>query len=124
MYDVATQTVSRLSGELSSAFVEAAEANSFGDEDKKDTKAAASSLVETRVLYDGANRNSVPSDVEFEDSASDFVESKVPIIDPIQGDLESEASEHLESFVDVSGMPVDIEDDLTASGSSDSVRGV
>lgn len=31
MYDVATQTVSKLSGELSSAFVEAAEANNAGD---------------------------------------------------------------------------------------------
>lgn len=85
MYDLATQTVSKLNGELSSAFVNAAEANSV-----KDTKASASEIVETRVPYE------------------------VPIIDP-QGDLETEASEHLESFVDVSGIPVD--DDLTTSES-------
>ncbi|XP_044264684.1 extensin-like isoform X2 [Tribolium madens] len=74
MYDLATQTVSKLNGELSSAFVNAAEANSV-----KDTKASASEIVETRVPYD----------------------------------LETEASEHVASFVDVSGTPLD--DDLTAS---------
>ncbi|XP_064211606.1 bromodomain-containing protein 4 isoform X2 [Tribolium castaneum] len=88
MYDLATQTVSKLNGELSSAFVNAAEANSL-----KDTKASASEIVETRV----------------------------PVIDP-QSDLETEASENLESFVDVSGIPVD--DDLTASETRHSKTGV
>lgn len=32
MYDVATQTVSKLSGELSSAFVEAAESNAYDEQ--------------------------------------------------------------------------------------------
>lgn len=44
MYDIATKTVSKLSGELSSAFVEAAEANSSDD-----VTAAASSVIESRV---------------------------------------------------------------------------
>ena len=82
MYDIATQTVSKLDGELSSAFVDAAEANSSDP----DTKTSASSIVETRV----------------------------PVPDP-DDDLEAHGSENLESFVDVSGIPVG--DDLTASES-------
>ncbi|RZC32445.1 mediator of RNA polymerase II transcription subunit 26 [Asbolus verrucosus] len=88
MYDVATRSVSKLNGELSSAFVEAAEANS------SDTKASASEIVETRVPYD-----------------------RVPVIDP-ESDLETEASDHLERFVDVSEVAVE-DDDPTAGALSD-----
>ncbi|CAH1981316.1 unnamed protein product [Acanthoscelides obtectus] len=48
MYDVTTQTVSKLSGELSSAFVEAAEANSAPPEGGQ---IAASSMIETKVPF-------------------------------------------------------------------------
>lgn len=58
MYDVSTQTVSKLSGELSSAFVEAAEANS-----NDDTSASASSTVENKVPY-RSNRISRSDDLE------------------------------------------------------------
>lgn len=43
MYDVTTQTVSKLSGELSSAFVEAAESNTEEDENPKDQVPSTSS---------------------------------------------------------------------------------
>lgn len=46
MYDVATKTVSKLSGELSSAFVEAAEANS-----NDETAASETTIIESRVPY-------------------------------------------------------------------------
>ncbi|KAJ8935160.1 hypothetical protein NQ314_012979 [Rhamnusium bicolor] len=83
MYDVATQTVSKLSGELSSAFVEAAEANSE-DNPEEGTRSAASNIV--------------------------------PIIDPMQEeDMETDASEQLESFVDTSGLRVSSQGDLTVS---------
>lgn len=42
MYDIATKSVSKLSGELSSAFVEAAEANS-------DDETASLDKVETKI---------------------------------------------------------------------------
>ncbi|KAF7283076.1 hypothetical protein GWI33_001482 [Rhynchophorus ferrugineus] len=45
MYDIATKTVSKLSGELSSAFVEAAEANS-------DDETTSSDKVETKITPD------------------------------------------------------------------------
>lgn len=44
----------------------------------------------------------------------------MPIIDPLQEeDMETQASEHLESFVDISGHPVD---DLMAMSSSNFVN--
>lgn len=77
MYDVVTQTVSKLSGELSSAFVEAAEANS---EDSPDEPTAAeSSLVDSRVPF-GEHVDRVDVTLrasDLEESASDVVESKV-----------------------------------------------
>lgn len=57
MYDVATQTVSKLNGELSSAFVEAAEANS------DDTEVAASETVHRVVAYSKIDREGVESKV-------------------------------------------------------------
>lgn len=115
MYDIATKTVSKLNGELSAAFVEAAESNV--DEEKDIT--ASTNIIETRIPYpedriDLESGSHIVSD-ELADSASEYVESKVPIIDPTQTDLETEASEQLESFVDISGMPV--QDDLTAAAS-------
>ncbi|XP_023311770.1 bromodomain-containing protein 4-like [Anoplophora glabripennis] len=118
MYDVATQTVSKLSGELSSAFVEAAEANSEGS--PEEPTAAESNVVETRVPFEGniERADVAPPGSDLDESASDVKESKIPIIDPSQEeDLETEASEQLGSFVDTSGIPVKTEEDLIASGS-------
>lgn len=120
MYDVSSKSVNKLNGELSASFVEAAEANSEEDKDV----ASASNVIETRVPYP-EDRVDVESDDELINdeltgSASDIVESKVPIIDPTQADLETDASEQLESFVDVSGMPV-AEEDLTAAASDNRV---
>lgn len=68
MYDVASKTVSKLDGELSTAFVDAAEANSAND-----SETSASEIVEMRVPYE------------------------VPIIDPYK-DLEQQASSNFNSF--------------------------
>ncbi|KAJ8942656.1 hypothetical protein NQ318_013369 [Aromia moschata] len=95
MYDVATKTVSKLSGELSSAFVEAAEANSDDAPDNAEA-AAASNIIETRVPYEG--------DIDRQD---------VPAVDLASQDevMETaEASEQLESFVDASGARTDPRD--------------
>ncbi|KAG5865657.1 hypothetical protein JTB14_026178 [Gonioctena quinquepunctata] len=103
MYDVVSQTVTKLSGELSSAFVDAAEANS---EDNEAT--AASNLIERRVSYTGEPVSPGHTDGDLEDSASDINESKIPIIDPLQDeDMDTEASENLERFVDISGRPIE-----------------
>lgn len=122
MYDIATKTVNKLSGELSSAFVEAAEANA----EEPGEAVSPSNAVEAKLPYpDGAEDriDTGVSEGDLSDSASDFVESRVPIIDPTQGDLETEASEQLESFVDVAGMAVHPQKDLTAveSGSRVSI---
>ncbi|XP_017772353.1 PREDICTED: uncharacterized protein LOC108559547 [Nicrophorus vespilloides] len=113
MFDVGTQTVSKLDGELSSAFVDAAESNT----DEKKEEEAASNRVETKVpVPEGIDRRDYGDDVELDEAASELIESKVPIIDPMQTDLEAEGSEQLESFVDISGMQVS--EDLTPSASS------
>lgn len=115
MYDVSTQTVSKLSGELSAAFVDAAESNANEEKDP-----SPSDIVETRIPYtEGDVKENIQdlSDDQVE-SESEYVESKVPIIDPMQADLETEASEQLESFADISGMPVHSGGDLLASASS------
>ncbi|CAH1168774.1 unnamed protein product [Phyllotreta striolata] len=97
MYDVGTQSVSKLNGELSSAFVEAAEANS----------------VEKQAATDRRDKG------DLEDASSENHEARVPIIDPLQEeDMETQASEHLESFVDISGHPID---DLMAQSTSNFV---
>ncbi|CAG9813102.1 unnamed protein product [Phaedon cochleariae] len=72
MYDVATQTVSKLSGELSSAFVEAAEANS---EDEAQ-QVAASNTIENIVAYRGEIDRHDLEDDELAGAASDIDESK------------------------------------------------
>lgn len=103
MYDIATKTVNKLSGELSTAFVEAAEANS---DEEKGGAASASNTVESKILYaDGAEDRigEEAAEGDLTDSASDFVESKVP---SSQSDLETEASEQMESFVDLAGNAV------------------
>lgn len=120
MYDIATKTVSKLSGELSSAFVDAAETNS---RHAPGGSAAASNVVETRVPYpEGASidRKDVfieTSEKDLENSASEFVEAKIPLIDPTQSDNLGDASEQLESFVDISGMPVQPQGDLAVAAS-------
>lgn len=68
MYDVATQTVSKLSGELSSAFVEAAEANSNDD----DTSGSASDIVETRIEYTGRDIERKNDMKDLETAASSY----------------------------------------------------
>lgn len=121
MYDVGTKSVSKLSGELSSAFVDAAEENSKkdGEKEEEDYDTSASNIIETRIPYTGSEleQNFHVSDAVLDESASDFVESKVPIIDPMDNeDLESQASEQLESFIDISGTNI-ARDDLTAAAS-------
>lgn len=97
MYDVATQTVNKLDGELSSAFVEAAEANS--NDNAEDS--AASNIVETTVPFPG--KRNIQHFSDFELSARDKFESKVPIIDTLHDeDMETQASEKLGNFVDIS----------------------
>ncbi|XP_056629836.1 uncharacterized protein LOC130440597 [Diorhabda sublineata] len=97
MYDVATQTVNKLDGELSSAFVEAAEANS--DDSAEDF--ASSNIVETTVPLQ--LQKSGQSFSDFEMSARSNIESKVPIINISQDeDMETQASEQLGNFVDIS----------------------
>lgn len=104
MYDIATKTVNKLSGELSAAFVEAAEANA--EEEKTPGEVASgSNTVESRVTYAEDRLDEGISESDLSDSASDFVESKVPIVDSPQGDLETDASELVESFLDVAVRP-------------------
>lgn len=107
MYDIATKTVSKLSGELSTAFVDAAEANT------DDATVAASNLVEVRVP---PPQNIHPDRVDdlssdLDHSPSEIVESKIRIIDPLETELEPEASEQLERFVDVSGQDLQSAED-------------
>lgn len=117
MYDVATQTVSKLDGELSAAFVDAAESNASEEKEKP----APSNVVETRIPYtekDLEENVQLLDDQDQSDAASEYVESKVPIIDPTEADLETEASEQLESFSDISGMSIHPQGDLVTSASS------
>lgn len=116
MYDVATQTVSKLDGELSAAFVDAAESNA--NEEKEGP--APSNIVETRIPYteeDLDENVQLLDDEDQSEAASEYIESKVPIIDPMQADLETEASEQLDSFSDISGMPIHPQGDLVAAAS-------
>ncbi|KAF2893862.1 hypothetical protein ILUMI_12303 [Ignelater luminosus] len=125
MYDIATQTVSKLSGELSSAFVDAAETNSrhAPGGSAAASAAAASNVVEMRVPYPegvSIDRKDVSGETfekDLEDSASEYVEAKIPLIDPTQSDNLGDASEQLESFVDISGMPVQPQGDLAVAAS-------
>lgn len=123
MYDIATRTVNKLSGELSTAFVEAAEANA--EEDKTpDVASSTSNKIESKVSFIDTAEDRIDkevSDSDLTDSASDVVESKVPIVDPTQTDLETEASEQLESFVDVAGIATYPQADLTALASDSKV---
>lgn len=122
MYDIATQTVNKLSGELSTAFVEAAEANA--DEEKTPGEAVSgTNTVESKVPYTDGAEDRIDKEVldgDLSDSASDFVESKVPI-NPAQSDLETEASELVESFVDVAGIAMHPQSHLTALPSDSKV---
>ncbi|GJQ76522.1 hypothetical protein Trydic_g2225 [Trypoxylus dichotomus] len=107
MYDVASQTVSKLSGDLSSAFVDAADANT------DDSSVAASNVVEVRVPSPkNINPDRIDISSDLEDSASDILESKVRIIDP----METEASEQLERFVDISGQDLEASEDQNLTG--------
>lgn len=105
MYDVGTMSVSKLDGELSAAFVDAAESNT--SEEKEDVSSpAASNLVETKVpapegLDFAQLQASNDDDIELQPAASELFETRVPIIDPMQGDLETAGSEQLEQFVDI-----------------------
>lgn len=118
MYDVPTQTVNKLSGELSSAFVDAAESNTK----EKREAISASNIVETKVPQPDGFSSRIDTDFEepgdLASTASELEESKVPIIDPMAEDLESEASEQFESFVDVSGLPVHPQGDLSVSANT------
>lgn len=106
MYDVGSKSVSKLSGELSSAFVDAADANT------DDTSVAASNLVEVRVPSpENVNPKETYIVSDLEDSPSDISESRVRIIDPMDSELEPEASEQLEKFVDISGQDLEAADD-------------
>lgn len=74
MYDVATQTVSKLSGELSSAFVEAAEANS-----NDETAASATTIIENRIPFSATN---IDRKDDLTGAASSYAEQSVSIILP------------------------------------------
>lgn len=115
MYDIGTQTVSKLSGELSSAFVDAAETNS---KQAAPLAGASSNVVETRVPSPTQDHIYVEEEADLVDAATDFDETKIPVIDPTKDDNLSEASEQLESFVDVSGMPINPQEDLSVAASS------
>ncbi|XP_074036836.1 uncharacterized protein isoform X2 [Leptinotarsa decemlineata] len=113
MYDVVSQNVTKLSGELSSAFVEAAEANS--EDNVEET--AASNVIETRVSFTGKVDRQGYLEEDLEDSASEIEESKIPVIDPLQDEvMETESSENLERFVDISDHP--LEDFAVSSSNS------
>ncbi|XP_025832147.1 mediator of RNA polymerase II transcription subunit 15-like [Agrilus planipennis] len=126
MYDLNTKTVSKLSGELSSAFVEAAEANTSDNLEA----IAPSNIVETRVPYPDIDRRDLVAftDEDFQydlsDASSQLVESRIPIIDPMEekdeDEYEVEASEQLEQFVDISGLKVRPED--LAAAASDNLE--
>lgn len=77
MYDVGTGTVSKLNGELSSAFVDAAEANSSDNSEK----VSASNIIETIVPYheEKSNEKRYNSPQDLDSSASNFVDTKVRI---------------------------------------------
>ncbi|KAK5647455.1 hypothetical protein RI129_002347 [Pyrocoelia pectoralis] len=114
MYDLTTQTVNKLSGELSSAFVDAAETNS--GQGLSPLQGSSSNVVETRIPYPNSalDMKDISHDsVDLEEGASEYFETKIPVIDP---DSLPEASEQLERFVDISGMP--IHGDLVAAASS------
>lgn len=115
MYDVATQSVSKLSGELSSAFVDAAEANT--ENDPEDSSGASSNLVEIRVraTQDRFDTEDEPNS-DLAGAQSEIFESRIPLIDVKDFDPRPEASEQLESFVDISGQ------DLTAADTKNSVE--
>ncbi|CAH0551351.1 unnamed protein product [Brassicogethes aeneus] len=110
MYDVPSKSVSKLSGELSSAFVDAAEANAEKDEVEAE-KAAASNIVETRIPYEGQiDRNDSFEESDLDGAGSEGIGSNIPIIDPMKDDLEPKPSEQLSSFVDFSGKSLSSED--------------
>lgn len=108
MYDVSTKTVSKLDGELSAAFVQAAETNTK----EEDASPSSSNLIETKLPAPDGLTSLQQHDVEddliddLESSASEYVEMKVPIIDPTTSDLHADGTEQFERFVDVSGMEI------------------
>ncbi|VEN37633.1 unnamed protein product, partial [Callosobruchus maculatus] len=86
MYDVATQTVSKLSGELSSAFVEAAEANSAPS---GDGQVAASSMIETKVPF---------PQQDWSESGTNILERRMSV----QDDMDTDTTDQLEKTVEAS----------------------
>lgn len=122
MYDVPTQTVSKLSGELSSAFVEAAESNTKGKRETVTISEGESNIIETKVPKPDTYSSRIDAEPTFSEdlssAASELSESRIPIIDPMASDLETEASEQLESFVDISGLPIHPQGDLNVAENS------
>lgn len=125
MYDVSTKTVSKLNGELSSAFVEAAETNTNDQNEKEEitsSVAAASNIVETKLPAPEGTTNNFKqirdSIDDLDEAASEYVESKVPIIDPGDIDLVADGSEQFEKFVDISGLEIRPNDDLTVAATN------
>lgn len=95
MYDIISKTISRLNGELSTAFVEAAESNAEGgnidhDEDYDVSKNADSNNVERRTDRSDA----ILSDFSDEMSAegSNIYEVRVPFSYPEYEEISSEYS--------------------------------
>lgn len=107
MYDVATKSVSKLDGELSTAFVEAAETNT-SNENEDENAPSASNLIETKLPAPDGLIALQDDDLidDLDQAASEYVEMKVPIIDPTTSDLQADGSEQFERFVDVSGMEI------------------
>lgn len=122
MYDIATKTVNKLSGELSAAFVEAAEANAE-EEKTLGEVASPTNTIESKVAYSEGAEDRLDeqiSESDLSDSASDIIESKVPSDSP-ESDLATDASEQIESFVNVDGVPVPDQKDVIASDSGVSI---
>lgn len=113
MYDISTKTVNKLNGELSTAFVDAAETNT-NEEKLSEEAAEASNIVETKLpAPEQSNRlQQTDSLDDLDEAASEYVESKVPIIDPTESDLKPDGSERFEKFVDISGLEVKPNADL------------
>lgn len=120
MYDVSTKAVSKLNGDLSAAFVEAAETNTNDKETEQ--KGSASEIVETKAPPPESSsidrKDHSSSLVDLSEAASDYVESRVPVIDPTETDLDADGSEQFERFVDISGLEVNPNDDLLVAASN------
>lgn len=102
MYDLASKSVSKLNGDLSTSFVEVAESNAKNQD--LDTSALIDPMDEEREEHDDQDEE---EDDEKVAEGSEIHEVRVPFPDH---DLDVESSDRFEQFVDVSGMSIDRRD--------------